>query len=125
MLRETTLIVKRVASGCGKPACSLFVDARVLQRVLRRRRAGRQFVFGGGNMGTAKTRLAVRLAVLGGVAAGVVAVCIAAGAQAQDVKQAAPTVASTVDREVSGIEKLVLDAAEAMPEEKYNFSPEN
>jgi hypothetical protein len=39
--------------------------------------------------------------------------------------QPAPTVASTVDREVSAIEKLVVDAAEAMPEEKFSFSPEN
>jgi uncharacterized damage-inducible protein DinB len=39
--------------------------------------------------------------------------------------QAAPTVASVVDRDISAIEKQVIDAAEAMPEEKYNFSPES
>ena len=39
-------------------------------------------------------------------------------------QQDAPTIASVVDRQVSGIEKQVTDAAEAMPEEKYNFSPE-
>jgi uncharacterized damage-inducible protein DinB len=39
--------------------------------------------------------------------------------------QAAPTVASNVDREVSGIEKQVVEAAEAMPEDKFNFSPES
>jgi len=39
--------------------------------------------------------------------------------------QPAPTLASAVDREISVIEKLILDAAEAMPEEKYNFSPES
>jgi uncharacterized damage-inducible protein DinB len=39
--------------------------------------------------------------------------------------QSAPTVASNVDREVSGIEKQVVDAAEAMPEDKFNFSPES
>ena len=44
---------------------------------------------------------------------------------AQQAAQAAPTVASEVDRMVTGVEKLVLDAAEAMPEEKYNFSPAN
>src|ERR1700737_591653 len=38
--------------------------------------------------------------------------------------QAPATIASTVDRAVSNIEKLVVDAAEAMPEEKFNFSPE-
>jgi uncharacterized damage-inducible protein DinB len=45
-------------------------------------------------------------------------------AQAQPAQQPAPTIASTVDRAISGIEKQVLDAAEAMPEQKYNFSPE-
>lgn len=35
-----------------------------------------------------------------------------------------PTVSSVVDAEISNVEKLVVDAAEAMPEEKYDFSPE-
>ena len=35
------------------------------------------------------------------------------------------TIASAVDREISGVEKQVLDAAEAMPEDKFNFSPES
>ena len=43
----------------------------------------------------------------------------------QSQPQQPPTIASTVDREVSGIEKLVVDAAEAMPEDKFNFSPES
>ena len=49
------------------------------------------------------------------------------GAAAPSAAQAqpAPTVASTVDRQVSLIEKEVVEAAEAMPEEKFNFSPEN
>lgn len=38
--------------------------------------------------------------------------------------QPAPTIASTVDREISGIEKQIVEAAEAMPEDKFNFSPE-
>lgn len=33
------------------------------------------------------------------------------------------TVASTVDREISLVEKQITDAAEAMPEDKFNFSP--
>ncbi len=37
----------------------------------------------------------------------------------------APTVASVVDRQISNIEKEVMEAAEAMPEEKFNFSPES
>ncbi len=37
----------------------------------------------------------------------------------------APTLASAVDHEISAVEKEVLDAAEAMPEDKFNFSPES
>jgi hypothetical protein len=48
----------------------------------------------------------------------------AAAARAPQVQQA-PTLASNVDREVSAIEKQVVEAAEAMPEEKFNFSPES
>jgi hypothetical protein len=40
-------------------------------------------------------------------------------------QQPSPTVASVVDREISAIEKQVVDAAEAMPEDKFNFSPES
>ena len=36
----------------------------------------------------------------------------------------APTIASAVDREVSLVEKEVMEAAEAMPENKFDFSPE-
>jgi DinB superfamily len=40
-------------------------------------------------------------------------------------QQPAPTLASTVDREISGVEKQIVEAAEAMPEAKFNFSPES
>lgn len=46
---------------------------------------------------------------------------VASSAQAQP----APTLASMVDSEMSAIEKQVVDVAEAMPEAKYNFSPES
>ena len=36
---------------------------------------------------------------------------------------AAPTVSAVIDREISIIEKEFVDAAEAMPEDKYNFTP--
>lgn len=36
-----------------------------------------------------------------------------------------PTIASALDREISAVEKQVTEAAEAMPEEKFNFSPES
>jgi hypothetical protein len=39
--------------------------------------------------------------------------------------QPPPTVASVVDHEIGAIEKLLVDAAEAMPEERFNFSPES
>ena len=34
------------------------------------------------------------------------------------------TIASAIDREISVVEKEVLEAAEAMPEDKFDFSPE-
>src|SRR6266571_7716633 len=37
--------------------------------------------------------------------------------------QAPPTIAAVVDREVGMIEKEFVDAAEAMPEDKFNFAP--
>lgn len=44
--------------------------------------------------------------------------------QSQAAQQASPTIASVVDREIDTIEKQILDVAEAMPEDKFNFSPE-
>jgi hypothetical protein len=35
-----------------------------------------------------------------------------------------PTIASAIDREVTIVEKELVDAAEAMPENKFDFSPE-
>ena len=34
------------------------------------------------------------------------------------------TIASAIDREISIVEKQIVDAAEAMPEDKFDFSPE-
>ena len=59
---------------------------------------------------------------------------LAAGALGQAAQTAAPpplappatpTLASAIDREITAIEKQVLDAAEAMPEDKFNFSPQS
>ena len=36
-----------------------------------------------------------------------------------------PTIAATVDREISAIETQIVEAAEAMPEDKFDFSPES
>ena len=45
----------------------------------------------------------------------------AAGASASP--STPPTIASAIDREINIVEKEVIDAAEAMPEEKFDFSP--
>jgi hypothetical protein len=39
-------------------------------------------------------------------------------------QRSAPTIASVVDLDISAIEKQIIDVAEAMPENKFNFSPE-
>ena len=43
----------------------------------------------------------------------------------QQSPQPAPTIASVVDRDITAVEKLIIDAAEAMPEDKFNFAPES
>jgi DinB family protein len=55
-----------------------------------------------------------------------VLVCaVSANARQAQPSQAPPSIVSVVDRQVTAVEKLILDVAEAMPEEKYNFSPES
>jgi hypothetical protein len=44
--------------------------------------------------------------------------------QAQPSQEPPPTIASAIDREISNVEKQIVEVAEAMPEDKYNFSPE-
>ena len=48
----------------------------------------------------------------------------ATSAGAPQAQPSAPTIASAMDHEISGVEKQIVDVAEAMPEDKYNFSPE-
>jgi hypothetical protein len=56
-------------------------------------------------------------------------VLLSSAALGQDAKPqpppSPPTVASEVDRAITNVEKEVVEAAEAMPEEKFNFSPES
>ena len=47
----------------------------------------------------------------------------AAAASAPQAQQV--TISAMVEREISNVEKQVLDAAEAMPEEQFNFTPES
>ncbi len=72
-----------------------------------------------------KTRIFWLLAVLISAtpAWGQAAKSAAATPEAQ--QQPPPTIASTVDREITAVEKLLVDAAEAMPEDEFNFSPES
>src|SRR5881227_91568 len=46
----------------------------------------------------------------------------AAGASASP--STPPTIGSAIDREISIVEKEIVEAAEAMPEDKFDFSPE-
>jgi hypothetical protein len=64
--------------------------------------------------------LVVLIFVVANVGRGTNSTAAASAPQAQP----APAVASTLEREVSAIEKQVVEAAEAMPEGKFNFSPE-
>ena len=49
----------------------------------------------------------------------------AAAAPQSQASQTPLTLASSVDRDISAVEKQILDVAEAMPEEKFNFTPES
>jgi hypothetical protein len=75
-----------------------------------------------------KIRIVLPLAVLifavNALAQGTKSAAAASSPEAQR-SQPLPTIASTVDREISTIEKEIVDAAEAMPEDKFTFSPES
>jgi hypothetical protein len=49
----------------------------------------------------------------------------APAAQGQPAPQPPATLAAAVDRQISQYEKLMVDAAEAMPEAKFDFNPES
>ena len=66
------------------------------------------------------TRMVFRCAVLI-----LTVTCLGAASAAQgQASQSPATIASVVDRQISMIEKEITEAAEAMPEDKFNFSPE-
>jgi hypothetical protein len=78
-----------------------------------------------------KTRISLILASVAGGAlitsaafgpAAVSVVAIASGSQQSP--QPAPTIASVIDRDISAVEKQIVAASEAMPEDKFNFTPE-
>src|SRR5215472_9715341 len=43
----------------------------------------------------------------------------------QQPSQPAPSLAANIDHQVGRIEKLIVEIAEAMPEDKFNFTPES
>jgi uncharacterized damage-inducible protein DinB len=55
------------------------------------------------------------------LAPGLLAVCIFS----VSVSGQSSSIAPTIDREITDVEKQITDAAKAMPESKFNFSPEN
>jgi uncharacterized damage-inducible protein DinB len=46
-------------------------------------------------------------------------------ANAQQTMQSPANLAAALDRDISSVEKQILDVAEAMPEDKFNFTPES
>jgi uncharacterized damage-inducible protein DinB len=70
-------------------------------------------------------KLASIIPLLAATSLATVAVAQTPSPSVQQSPQPPPTVSSAIDREISIVEKEVVDAAEAMPEEKYNFTPES
>jgi len=54
--------------------------------------------------------------------AAVSVLAIASGSQQSP--QPAPTIASVMERDIGAVENQIVDASEAMPEDKFNFTPE-
>jgi hypothetical protein len=74
-----------------------------------------------------RTRIALLLAVpvFAGTVLAQTSPAVATSASQAQPSQPPPTIASVVDRQISMIEKQITEAAEAMPENKFNFSPES
>jgi hypothetical protein len=68
--------------------------------------------------------LAVLVFIVAALGQGTKSAAAASAPQTQQ-PQPPPSIASTVEREISTIEKQVVEAAEAMPEDRFNFSPES
>ncbi len=49
----------------------------------------------------------------------------ASAPQTQPAQPSPPTLASVLDHEITAVEKQIVEVAEAMPEDKFNFSPES
>jgi hypothetical protein len=73
-----------------------------------------------------KTRILALLAVviLAGTSSTHCAEHAAAAPPQAQQSQPPATIAALVDRQITAVEKLVVNVAEAMPDDKFNFSPE-
>ncbi len=70
--------------------------------------------------------LAVLIFCVAALGQGTTSTTTASAPQAQPSQQPPPpTIASMIDGEISNIEKQIMEVAEAMPDDKYNFSPES
>jgi uncharacterized damage-inducible protein DinB len=69
-------------------------------------------------------QLSVLIFVVSALEPGARAAAAVSAPDGQESQQSPPTIASAVDREISTIEKQIVEIAEAMPEDKFNFSPE-
>jgi hypothetical protein len=49
---------------------------------------------------------------------------VASASGSQQSPQPAPTIASVVDHDISAVEKQIIEASDAMPQDKFNFTPE-
>lgn len=49
----------------------------------------------------------------------------AAGAPQAEAAQAPASISAALDREISAVEKQIVEVAEAMPEDKFDFTPES
>jgi uncharacterized damage-inducible protein DinB len=68
---------------------------------------------------------AVLICTLAAVGHGTSNAAAASAPQSQQSQAPPPTITSVVDREISNIEKQIVEVAEAMPEDKFNFSPQS
>lgn len=70
-------------------------------------------------------KLGKRIGILGILGMLTALSVVKAEAQEKKAPEPPPTIASALDRELSVVEREVISAAEAMPEEKYGFTPTN
>ena len=54
-----------------------------------------------------------------------VLIAAAGAARAQQAQAPPATLAAVLDRDITNVEKEVVEAAEAMPEDRFNFTPES